>query len=106
MIISSRFAGIAIPQFILEVKDSMKKKRIEAGLADDVRKLQQFGLKITTPCPDRGFSASLRRSQARISSIFDSTNSARFWFSFRGMARKLVGKLVKHTKVFCSWLAD
>ncbi len=54
MIISSRFARIAIPQFILEVKDSMKKKRIEAGLADDVRKLQQFGLKITPPVPARG----------------------------------------------------
>jgi len=29
----------------------MKKKRIERKLADDVRKLQQFGLKITNPVP-------------------------------------------------------
>src|SRR5204863_9455373 len=52
------------------------------------------------------FSASLRRSQARISSIFDSTKSARFGLSFGGMGGSLVRKLVKHTKVFGSWPAN
>ncbi len=32
----------------------MKKKRIEGEVADDVRKIQQFGLKISTPVPARG----------------------------------------------------
>jgi hypothetical protein len=32
----------------------MKKKRIEGKLADYVRKLQQFGLKITNPIPAGG----------------------------------------------------
>jgi len=32
----------------------MKKKRIEGKLAEDVRKLRQFGLKITAPVPARG----------------------------------------------------
>src|SRR6202162_2365506 len=48
-------------------------------------------------------SASDRRSQARISSILVSTNRARFWLSLGNMGGILVRKLVKQTKVFCSW---
>src|SRR5579864_8996982 len=44
-------------------------------------------------------SVSLRRSQARISSIFVNTNRARFLFSFGSMGGLLVRKLVKQTKI-------
>src|SRR5437868_14127109 len=44
-------------------------------------------------------SASLPCSHARISSIFVSTNKARFLFSFGSMGGLLVRKLVKQTKI-------
>src|SRR6185437_8678141 len=51
-------------------------------------------------------SASLRFSQARISSIFVSTKSARREFSLGDIGGSLVRKLVKHTKVLRSWSTD
>ena len=42
-------------------------------------------------------------SHARISSIFVITNSARFLSSFGSIGGFLVRKLVKPTKLFCSW---
>src|SRR6201987_514480 len=44
-------------------------------------------------------SASFRCSHARISSIFVSTNKARFLFSFGNIGGLLVRKLVKQTKI-------
>src|SRR5213078_1633160 len=49
------------------------------------------------------FSASLRCSQARISSILVSTNQARLRFSLGASGGCLVIKLIKPTKIFCSW---
>jgi hypothetical protein len=48
-------------------------------------------------------SASLFLSHERISSIFVSTKSARRRFSLGSTGGFLVSKLVKPTKVFCSW---
>ena len=48
-------------------------------------------------------SASFRRSQSRISSIFVSTNVARRRLSLGSIGGFLVRKLVKPTKVCCSW---
>src|SRR5882762_6230726 len=48
-------------------------------------------------------SASDLRSQARISSILVRTNRARLRLSLGNMGGVLVNKLVKQTKVFCSW---
>src|SRR6266478_6966961 len=48
-------------------------------------------------------SASDLRSQARISSILVRTNRARLRFSLGSMGGILVRKLVKPTKVVCSW---
>src|SRR6202162_878765 len=48
-------------------------------------------------------SASDRRSQARISSILVRTNRARLRLSLGSMGGVLVIKLVKQTKVLCSW---
>src|SRR5437870_3757525 len=50
-------------------------------------------------------SASFRCSHARISSILVSTNRARWRFSLGSMGAFLVRKLVKPTKLFCSWPA-
>src|SRR5437870_9697802 len=52
------------------------------------------------------FSASLRCSQARISSILLSTNWARRRLSLGRIGRLLVMKLVKPIKAFCSWPPD
>jgi len=46
---------------------------------------------------------SLRCSQTRISSILPSTNTARRRLNFGGMGGFLVIKLVKPTKIVCSW---
>src|SRR4051794_32675848 len=50
-------------------------------------------------------SASVRFSQARISSIFDRTKWARLGLSFGSIGGLLKRKLVKPTKVFCSCAA-
>src|SRR5207244_10256855 len=48
-------------------------------------------------------SASFRLSQARISSILVSTNRARRRLSLCSIGGFLVNKLVKPTKILCSW---
>src|SRR4029077_2189853 len=48
-------------------------------------------------------SASDLRSQARISSIWVKTNRARLRLSLGNMGGVLVRKLVKPTKIICSW---
>src|SRR5258708_7275513 len=52
---------------------------------------------------DAARSASDRRSHARISSILVKTKRARLRLSLGSMGGILVRKLVKQTKVFCSW---
>src|SRR5438132_1681363 len=52
------------------------------------------------------FSASLRCSQAKISSILVSTNWARRRLSLGSIGGFLVMKLVKPSKIFCSWPPD
>src|SRR5207253_1016144 len=52
------------------------------------------------------FSASLRCSQARISSILVSTKWARRRLSLGSIGGSLVIKLVKPIKAFCSWSPD
>src|SRR5207253_11423217 len=52
------------------------------------------------------FSASLRCSQARISSILVSTKWARRRLSLGSIGGSLVMKLVKPIKAFCSWPPD
>src|SRR5207245_8528967 len=52
------------------------------------------------------FSASLRFSQAKISSILVSTNWARRRLSLGRIGGSLVMKLVKPIKLFCSWPSD
>src|SRR5206468_4387859 len=52
------------------------------------------------------FSASLRCSQAKISSILVSTNWARRRLSLGRIGGSLVMKLVKPIKLFCSWPPD
>jgi hypothetical protein len=60
---------------MLEVKDSMKKKRAEEKLAHDVRKLQQFGLKIRNPVPTGGMVLFIHGIRVRLKPDADAETS-------------------------------